>query len=123
MWGGRAGGWADGRVWPASCRNNLYGLRARGGWLVQCPTQRCLPASPAVPHFIIQRHAACLPACPALPCPACLHQADLGGILDFTGELGRVAIVQATKRDEAAVQRARDLVEAIMGQFLRLDLR
>jgi hypothetical protein len=34
-----------------------------------------------------------------------------------------VAIVQATKRDEAAVQKARDLVEAIMGQFLRFDLR
>jgi hypothetical protein len=34
-----------------------------------------------------------------------------------------VAIVQATKRDEAAVQKARDLVESIMGQFLRFDLR
>lgn len=40
-------------------------------------------------------------------------------MLDFTGELGRLAIAQATRRDEAAVQRARDLVEAIMGQFLQ----
>ncbi|KAL4457974.1 hypothetical protein ABPG75_012839 [Micractinium tetrahymenae] len=47
----------------------------------------------------------------------------LGGVLDFTGELGRLAIAQATRRDEAAVQRARDLVEAIMGQFLQFDLR
>ena len=31
--------------------------------------------------------------------------ADLGGVLDFTGELGRLAIAQATRRDEAAVQR------------------
>jgi hypothetical protein len=43
--------------------------------------------------------------------------------LDFTGELGRLAIMQATARDEAAVARARDLVEAIMGQMLQFDLR
>lgn len=116
---------------------------------------------------------------------AALH-ADLGGVLDFTGELGRLAIAQvggaahgtcgcrclacariantrdcfaclvlqhslaagrprcprqlllppalhpappaapppqATKRDEAAVQKARDLTEGIMGQFLQFDLR
>lgn len=47
----------------------------------------------------------------------------LGGVLDFTGELGRLAVVQATKRDEAAVQKARDLVEAIFGAFLQFDLR
>lgn len=44
----------------------------------------------------------------------------LGGVLDFTGELGRLAIAQATRRDEQAVQQARDLVEAIMGQFLQV---
>lgn len=117
---------------------------------------------------------------------AALH-ADLGGVLDFTGELGRLAIAQvggaahgtcgcrclarartantrdcfaclelqhsvaadgpagprqrllppalhpappalplppqATRRDEAAVQKARDLTEGIMGQFLQFDLR
>jgi predicted translin family RNA/ssDNA-binding protein len=52
---------------------------------------------------------------PLLPCA--------GGVLDFTGELGRLAIMQATARDEAAVARARDLVEAIMGQMLQFDLR
>jgi hypothetical protein len=79
------------------------------------PTASPLPAlpGPALPSLSV------LLAWPALACLA----ADLGGILDFTGELGRVAIVQATKRDEAAVQKARDLVESIMGQFLRFDLR
>lgn len=47
----------------------------------------------------------------------------LGGVLDFTGELGRLSIAQATRRDEAAVQKARDLTETIMGQFLQFDLR
>lgn len=60
------------------------------------------------------------PSAPTRP-PA--HPADLGGVLDFTGELGRLAIAQATRRDEAAVQRARDLTESIIGQFLRFDLR
>ncbi len=31
--------------------------------------------------------------------------------------------LQATRRDEAAVQKARDLTEGIMGQFLQFDLR
>ncbi|GAB4820549.1 hypothetical protein N2152v2_007595 [Parachlorella kessleri] len=47
----------------------------------------------------------------------------LGGVLDFTGELNRYAVARATVRDKEAVQRCRDLVEAIMGQFLRFDLR
>jgi hypothetical protein len=41
-------------------------------------------------------------------------------VLDFTGELGRLAIAQATRRDEAAVLKARDLVEDIMGAFLQV---
>lgn len=52
-----------------------------------------------------------------------LPHTQKGGVLDFTGELGRLAIMQATARDEAAVARARDLVEAIMGQMLQFDLR
>jgi predicted translin family RNA/ssDNA-binding protein len=47
----------------------------------------------------------------------------LGGILDFTGELNRIAIARATVRDAAAVTQARDVVEGLMGQFLRFDLR
>ena len=45
-----------------------------------------------------------------------LHPASryLGGVLDFTGELNRYAIARATVRDKAAVQRCRDLVDAIM---------
>lgn len=46
--------------------------------------------------------------------------ADLGGVLDFTGELGRLSVAQATRRDEAAVQQARDLTEGIMGAFLQV---
>ena len=47
----------------------------------------------------------------------------LGGLLDFTGELNRVAVAKATIRDVDAVKQARDVVEALQGQFLRLDLR
>lgn len=47
----------------------------------------------------------------------------LGGLLDFTGELNRIAIARATMRDTAAVAQARDVVEGLMGQFLRFDLR
>lgn len=53
----------------------------------------------------------------------CIVDEYLGGILDFTGELNRVAIAKATNRDTEAVQKARDVVEALQGQFLRLDLR
>jgi predicted translin family RNA/ssDNA-binding protein len=44
----------------------------------------------------------------------------LGGVLDFTGELNRWAILKATLRDKAAVERARDVVDAIMGRFLEV---
>lgn len=47
----------------------------------------------------------------------------LGGVLDFTGELNRIAVAKATLRDKEAVQQARDIVEALQGQFLRFDLR
>lgn len=43
--------------------------------------------------------------------------------MDFTGELNRIAIARATARDTEAVQKARDCVEGLMGQFLRFDLR
>jgi predicted translin family RNA/ssDNA-binding protein len=47
----------------------------------------------------------------------------LGGVLDFTGELNRIAVAKATVRDKEAVQKARDVVETLQGQFLRFDLR
>ncbi|KAG2498872.1 hypothetical protein HYH03_003064 [Edaphochlamys debaryana] len=47
----------------------------------------------------------------------------LGGVLDFTGELNRYAIARATVRDKAAVQRCRDLLDGLMGRFLKFDLR
>ena len=47
----------------------------------------------------------------------------LGGVLDFSGELNRWAIARATARDKAAVAQCRDLVDAIMGKFLDMDLR
>ena len=47
----------------------------------------------------------------------------LGGVLDFTGELNRIAVARATLRDKEAVLQARDVVEALQGQFLRFDLR
>eukprot|EP01024_Parvocaulis_polyphysoides_P005307 TRINITY_DN11328_c0_g1_i1.p2 TRINITY_DN11328_c0_g1~~TRINITY_DN11328_c0_g1_i1.p2 ORF type:complete len:250 (+),score=36.71 TRINITY_DN11328_c0_g1_i1:125-874(+) len=47
----------------------------------------------------------------------------LGGVLDFTGELMRFAVLQATSREKTKVQQSRDLVEVIMDQFLQFDLR
>lgn len=47
----------------------------------------------------------------------------LGGVLDFTGELNRFAVLRATERDVAEVRRARDLVEAIFAAFIQFDLR
>ncbi len=49
-----------------------------------------------------------------------MHCRYLGGVLDMTGELNRWAIAKATTRDKAAVQRARDLVDALMGRFLQV---
>ncbi|RHY48112.1 hypothetical protein DYB30_006020 [Aphanomyces astaci] len=41
----------------------------------------------------------------------------LSGVVDFTGEVGRYAVAQATKRDVAQVETCRDIVEAISGEF------
>lgn len=53
----------------------------------------------------------------------CETEEYLGGVLDFTGELNRLAVLQATRRDVAAVQRAKDLVEAVFFAFIQFDLR
>jgi predicted translin family RNA/ssDNA-binding protein len=47
----------------------------------------------------------------------------LAGVLDFTEELSRYAIQRATLRDNAAVQKCREVVDGILGQFLQFDLR
>jgi predicted translin family RNA/ssDNA-binding protein len=46
----------------------------------------------------------------------------LGGVLDFTGELNRYAVLQATQRNVEAVRTCRGLVEGIFGQFLQVSL-
>ncbi len=47
----------------------------------------------------------------------------LGGIADLTGELVRHAVLRATARDRESVQRIRDLIDGIFGQFLQFDFR
>ena len=47
----------------------------------------------------------------------------LGGVLDFTGELNRFAVARATVRDVKSVQRCRDIVDALMGEFLQVSKR
>jgi predicted translin family RNA/ssDNA-binding protein len=45
------------------------------------------------------------------------------GLCDLTGELMRYAVLQATKRDKKAVEQARNLIDAIYGQFVMFDFR
>lgn len=46
----------------------------------------------------------------------------LGGVLDFTGELNRYAVMRATERDIAAVKKCRDVVDSLMGIFLEVRI-
>ncbi len=47
----------------------------------------------------------------------------LGGLLDFTGELNRWAVIQATSRKVDDVKYARDCVDAVLSVMMELDLR
>jgi len=47
----------------------------------------------------------------------------LGGIFDFTGELNRYAVLQATNRKAAEVQKCRDIVENLFCAFLKFEFR
>ncbi|OQS05210.1 hypothetical protein THRCLA_02613 [Thraustotheca clavata] len=47
----------------------------------------------------------------------------LGGVVDFTGEVTRYAIVQATKRDIARVEECRNIVDAITGELIQFSFR
>ena len=44
-------------------------------------------------------------------------------MLGFTEELSRYAVQRATARDTAAVERCRDVVDAVLGQFLQVNGR
>ena len=57
----------------------------------------------------------------AIPAVYCMCR-YLSGVLDFTEELSRHAIQRATVRDTPAVQRCRDIVDAIMGQFMQVGV-
>ena len=60
---------------------------------------------------------------PSAELPRCNGDEYLGGILDFTGELNRYCVARATERDVAAVRKCRDVVDALMGIFLKFDFR
>ncbi len=47
----------------------------------------------------------------------------LGGLADLTGELGRRAVLAATRHDVEEVKRIHDVLERIYGQFVRFDFR
>ena len=47
----------------------------------------------------------------------------LGGLLDFSGELNRLAVAAATRRDRAAVAAAAEVVEQLVERLLPLGLR
>ncbi|KAI9993919.1 hypothetical protein PInf_016441 [Phytophthora infestans] len=47
----------------------------------------------------------------------------LGGVVDFTGELMRYAVVKATAREVDEVKRCKDMVEAISGELIQFDFR
>ncbi|KAG7399555.1 hypothetical protein PHYBOEH_008550 [Phytophthora boehmeriae] len=47
----------------------------------------------------------------------------LGGVIDFTGELMRLAVVKATSRDVQEVERCKAMVEAISGELIQFDFR
>jgi predicted translin family RNA/ssDNA-binding protein len=60
---------------------------------------------------------------PSSALPLASRDEYIGGLLDFTGELNRFAVLRATARDVAAVARCRELVDAIFGAMLQFDLR
>jgi predicted translin family RNA/ssDNA-binding protein len=45
------------------------------------------------------------------------------GLSDLTGELGRRAVIVATKRDVAQVKRIHECMELLYGQFVKFDFR
>ena len=71
-------------------------------------------------HFI--KHGAVPPSThPDLA--RCDRDEYLGGVLDFTGELNRFCVAKATVRDVTAVNKCREIVDSLMGIFLKFDFR
>mmetsp|Transcript_43640 Transcript_43640/g.123650 ORF Transcript_43640/g.123650 Transcript_43640/m.123650 type:complete len:213 (+) Transcript_43640:255-893(+) len=51
------------------------------------------------------------------------YEEYLGGLLDFTGELNRYAVLQATARHETDVKRCQDLCTRVQEEMMQFDLR
>jgi predicted translin family RNA/ssDNA-binding protein len=47
----------------------------------------------------------------------------LGGLSDLTGELARMAVIEATAKNKTQVKLIRDLIDEVYGSFIRFDLR
>ncbi len=62
-----------------------------------------------------------------VPSPAdlaiCNREEYLGGVMDFLGELNRHAVLVATARDMAGVQRCRDVADALNAQLMTFEFR
>lgn len=53
----------------------------------------------------------------------CSRDEYLGGVLDFSGELNRYAVLRATDRDVEAVRKCRELTDRLMAAFMKFDFR
>ena len=53
----------------------------------------------------------------------CTKEEYLGGVMDFTGELNRYAVLRATERDMAGVQSCRNVLDALFSQLSMFDWR
>ena len=47
----------------------------------------------------------------------------LGGLIDFTGEITRNAVIQATKRNVDKVNEIKTLLEDILSSLIQFDFR
>jgi len=55
--------------------------------------------------------------------PDVLPEEYLGAISDFTGELGRHAVLRAIAKDKERVQKVRELVDMVYGELSQFDFR
>eukprot|EP00500_Bicosoecida_sp_ms1_P001496 CAMPEP_0203815932 /NCGR_PEP_ID=MMETSP0115-20131106/13525_1 /ASSEMBLY_ACC=CAM_ASM_000227 /TAXON_ID=33651 /ORGANISM="Bicosoecid sp, Strain ms1" /LENGTH=266 /DNA_ID=CAMNT_0050724831 /DNA_START=88 /DNA_END=886 /DNA_ORIENTATION=+ len=53
----------------------------------------------------------------------CDRDEYVGGVLDFTGELNRYAVLRATDRDVEAVRHCRELTDQLMAAFMKFEFR
>jgi uncharacterized membrane protein (DUF2068 family) len=56
-----------------------------------------------------------------------LNQVELlesaGGVMDFTGELNRYAILRATNREVSEIKKCREFVDQLMAQLMQFEFR